>query len=941
MISPAKAAEPAETTASRHPAEPARAADEALAATHTRRGSAGSFQKVGRLGLSASVALAWAGVAAALAALAVAPRWPVRLVEELLWFGGAWRTLALPAALALAAAALAANAAEPGRTTRCLERAWARLRAWLPGSAAAVIFLLAIGYQTGLLSFHHALWALVLLALQVALFPHTPLIAALALLALATLAADARGERLAPRLHVLLAPPLQRLATRLRACWPPAAAAGAAALFAAALFPSAMQGWARADPPDANRYSFYSSFFNYAISDDRIVQLEGFTLGELGLMLAPGASGTIAFRLERPPESIVLLKANFYNRRFGPGSEHAPTFENAIELSTDQGSTYATVAANASFGEVLGTPPLDLTPFLGASRSYRLRFRATNTTSEAVTVLPALVVSVVADPLALPDGTFPVVAYGAVAAALAALALPAIPRRALSRSGIAAGAAAAGCIVALAAALAAKTFDAGMVSGVETLGPASGTERALIVSRAGTALVALASAAALWRSGERSRRALPVACLLAGIVALDARWTELMRLRTDFLLPDAQGYQAIAAAWPQKLAHYEAQHPSALLDQLYAAGFDGRASVPAVFYAGGNNGREPLWPATLRLVYNVFGNSAFHSRLTSLGFGVAVAVLTCWLGWRLLHPLIGTVGGLLLALNRPHIVNSVAGLREELLTVLFLVLIAALFAGRPRGRSPAWWRLALAGAAAAGVVLVRADMVVLAGIVVTAAALALRWPWRAWLSTVLVMGLLAGPMYIGYWFTHGDPFYPGTYGATVNRNLEFPERMGTPGFPTPEEYAANWAAGPKISPMAYFFGYHTPRQFLEYMGRGFWRIFRDVLFEQQPVLLWLFVAGFALLVAARRWVVPFAILAGLLPFYAFLAGVPNPWVFAGRYAHHVLPFAELAAATAICAMPIGLWRIIQRRPVARRLPSIVPFTPAWRHERGAARLPIR
>lgn len=941
MISPAKAAEPAEATASRHVAELARAADEAPAATHTRRGPAGPFQKVGRLGLSAPVALAWAGVGAALAALALAPRWPARLVEELLWFGGAWRTLALPAALVLAAAALAANTAEPGRATRHLERARARLRSWLPGSAAAVIFLLAAGYQAGLLSPHHALWTLVLLALQVALFPHTPLIAALTLLALAALVVDARGERLAVRLRALFAPPLQRLAARLRACWPPAAAAGAAALFAAALFPNAMQGWARADPPDANRYSFYSSFFNYAISDDRIVQFEGFTLGELGLMLAPGASGTIAFRLERPPESIVLLKANFYNRRFGPGSEHAPTFQNVIELSTDQGSTYSTVVANASFGEVLSTPPLDLTPFLGASRSYFLRFRATNTTSDAVTVLPALVVSVVADPLTLPDGTFPVVAYAAVAAALAALALLAIPSRAFSSSGSAAGAAAAGCIVALAAALAAKTFDAGMLAGDQLIGMDLAAQRALLIARVGTALVALASAAALWRSGERSRRAMPAACLLAGIVALDARWAELMRLRTDFLLPDARGYQAIAAEFPLKMVHYRSERASAMLDALYAAGFDGRASVPAVFYAGGNKGREPLWPATLRLVYNVLGNSAFHSRLTSLGFGVAVAVLTCWLGWRLLHPLIGTVGGLLLALNQPHIVNSVAGLREELLTVLFLVLVAALFAGVPRGRSPAWWRLALAGAAAAGVVLVRADMVVLAGIVVTSAALALRWPWRAWFGTVLVMGLLAGPMYIGYWFTHGDPFYPGTYGATVNRNLEFPERMGTPGFPMPEEYAADWAAGPRISPMTYFFGYHTPRQFLEYMGRGFWRIFRDVLFKQQPVLLWLFVAGFALLLAARRWVVPFAILAGLLPFYAFLAGVPNPWVFAGRYAHHVLPFAELAAATAICAVPIGLWRIIQRWPVERRLPNLIPFTPAWRHERGAARLPMR
>jgi hypothetical protein len=399
---------------------------------------------------------------------------------------------------------------------------------------------------------------------------------------------------------------------------------------------------------------------------------------------------------------------------------------------------------------------------------------------------------------------------------------------------------------------------------------------------------------------------LALACVLVAAVAVDARWQELMRVRYEFLLPDAGGYQAIAAEFPLKMARYRAERPTPLLDALYQSGFDGRASAAAVFYAGGNNGREPGWPASLRLVFNLLGVSPLHTRLTSIGLSVLAAALTCWLGWKMLHPLAGLTAGLLYALNYPQIVNSVAGLREELVSVLFLALVIALVAGARRGQRVPAWRWLGAGLAGAGLVLVRADMLALAGTLVSGAALALRWPWRTWLAALLVMGALAGPMYVGYAFTHRDPFYPGTYGATVNRNLEFPERMGTPGFPTAEEYAANWAAGPAISPAAYFFGYHTPLQFVEYTVRGFVRIFPTILFRGQPVVLWLFIAGVAALLVSRRWWLPCIVVASLVPFYAFMAGVPNPWVFAPRYAHHALPYAVLAAAYAVWVLPLSL-----------------------------------
>jgi hypothetical protein len=141
--------------------------------------------------------------------------------------------------------------------------------------------------------------------------------------------------------------------------------------------------------------------------------------------------------------------------------------------------------------------------------------------------------------------------------------------------------------------------------------------------------------------------------------------------------------------------------------------------------------------------------------------------------------------------------------------------------------------------------------------------------------------------------------------------------MGQPGFPSPEAYAANWAAGPTISPLTYFFGYHTPLQFVSYSVRGFGRIFSDILFKDQRAVLVLFAAGMALLLVTRRWLVPLGLLVALLPFYAFLAGVPNQWVFAPRYAHHALPLAALAVGYVFwiaCSLPLRLARRPELRP---------------------------
>jgi len=834
------------------------------------------------------------------------------------WLSRALRPVAVPAAAVALAWAAGANVRAPGTAWAACRRAGGRATHAVWRVAPLVIAVGSFVVGAGVLTASALVRGALLFTLQAALFPDTPLVLFLLTLLGATLLLDARGVRISDAAQALLRRVPRSSAGYLADLARCAAVAGGGMLLAAALVPPTMQGWGRAEAPDAQRYNFYSSFFNFAISADRIESREGFDLGKLGLTLRPGASGSIVFRLERTPESLVLLRANFFHRVFDERAAILSdvVYRNALEVSTDGGLTFERVLEDTTVGEVLGSSSLDLTPFLGGSRTYRLRFSAVNTTPLEVVVLPSLVVSVVTDPLAFPHAAFPVVPYAGAAAVFCYLLVVA---RGIGRGWAALAAltgAASVALASLAAGLVTSGFPPGSAVAAQLAESAEAAfaRGALAVARAGM-WSAAGVLACVWWMRRRDRvplhAPLAVACLAVGALALDVRWTHLIRARYEFVLPDAQGYRHIASEIPGKIASYFPSTPRPLLTELFEAGFDGRTSPLVVFYAGGNNGREPLWPWTLRFVFDLLGESAFQTRLSSLLFGAVVCALTCWIGWRLLHPLVGLVGGVLLAYSTPHAANSIAGLREEFVTTLLVLLIGVLFAGARRGAPLDWWRWSGAGLLGAGIVLVRADMLPMSAVLVTAAALAMRWPWRKWLAAGVLIGVLAGPMYVGYWFTHGDAFYPGTYGATVNRNLEFPERMGTPGFPSAEEYAGSWAAGPRISPMTYFFSYHTVPQFLEYMVRGLVRIFPTVLFDFEPLLLRAFLVGLGVLIVMRKWHVPFLLLATLLPFYAFMAGVPNPWVFPGRYAHHAYPYAELAAAAGLCAVPLAalsLWR---------------------------------
>ncbi|HXI16086.1 MAG TPA: hypothetical protein VNM48_06930, partial [Chloroflexota bacterium] len=252
-----------------------------------------------------------------LAATAVEPSWLGHLGQALLWAGGWWR-LGLPLVVLGALIALVAvNDARPGVAWRSILSSRYAITPRLPVCMALMVGVLSLTYGAGAIHMGSLVRSLALFVLQLGLYPHTPALLIALVGGGAVLWLDGSGARatdvLRPRVQHAWNQAHGRLTRGLATT-----AVGACALaVAAAILPDAMQGWGQADPPDARRYNFGATYFIYTAGpeDQRAQVLEGFDLGFRGLTLRPGRQGTLIYRLERPAESVVLVRPNFYNRR--------------------------------------------------------------------------------------------------------------------------------------------------------------------------------------------------------------------------------------------------------------------------------------------------------------------------------------------------------------------------------------------------------------------------------------------------------------------------------------------------------------------------------------------------------------------------------------------------------------------------------------------------
>lgn len=212
------------------------------------------------------------------------------------------------------------------------------------------------------------------------------------------------------------------------------------------------------------------------------------------------------------------------------------------------------------------------------------------------------------------------------------------------------------------------------------------------------------------------------------------------------------------------------------------------------------------------------GQGSAVVRLYTVLLSTALIVAVGMFFWRLSgHWWFGVLGAWAMAANGVLIKESVRGLRLESFTLLFLAALAAWLWGR------GWRGSFLLGVTIGMLALLRAP-----GLSITLPLLWSVWllnllrkrlgrslihpaQWRfsrLLLASVIGVGLFVPHLY-GLHNVHGDPSWPSYGYARWLANVEFPERLGTPGFTTKEEFAETPYAGPKITYWQYMFGLHT------------------------------------------------------------------------------------------------------------------------------------
>ena len=293
------------------------------------------------------------------------------------------------------------------------------------------------------------------------------------------------------------------------------------------------------------------------------------------------------------------------------------------------------------------------------------------------------------------------------------------------------------------------------------------------------------------------------AILVAVVVGWGQRWELLGIARGLPLDPDVTAYQEYA----RSLAWFDSNHG---------------------FYSGSFGEREPLHVAALHLWFGLFGDADPAPRLMTLVLSVLLVAMTGAFVWSVGNWFLGAAAAWIMAISPAWVAESVRGLRLEEMTLLTLVVLMIWLRGRG-------WSGALMLGAATG-----------AAALLFSPALSVFLPlfWGAWLlnqwlrkrgrpmaapshwqwARLLFASVIAVALYVphlhGLYKVHGDPSWPSRSYARWNANFEFPERLGTAGFPTKEEFDRSPYDGPPITYAEYMFDLHSIPRLLAGQVKG-------------------------------------------------------------------------------------------------------------------------
>jgi len=182
---------------------------------------------------------------------------------------------------------------------------------------------------------------------------------------------------------------------------------------------------------------------------------------------------------------------------------------------------------------------------------------------------------------------------------------------------------------------------------------------------------------------------------------------------------------------------------------------------------------------------------------------------------------VGLIAAFVLSVHPFLIQLSARGLREEWFSVLLLLFVHY---GYVKSSLAPWLRVAVSGLLAGCILLTRSECLPMIVI------LLLLYPLlagRRWNYATAIIALLLGvslwlPHQYSMYREHGDFFYTANQYARFYTNREF---AGKPGFPTREEVRVKGMYyGPKITPLSFYCGLHSPWQLASGSLLGFAKI---------------------------------------------------------------------------------------------------------------------
>ena len=239
------------------------------------------------------------------------------------------------------------------------------------------------------------------------------------------------------------------------------------------------------------------------------------------------------------------------------------------------------------------------------------------------------------------------------------------------------------------------------------------------------------------------------------------------------------------------------------------------------FYSGSFAEREPVHVAAINLWSRLWGDTSSAIRWYSVVQSNLLIIVTGIFVWAVSGKwAFGTVTAWIMALSSAWSEESVRGLRVESETILFILVLAVWLWTR------GWLGAVLLGMATGLLALLRAPMLsVVLPVVWLCWLINVWWKWKGsvgihphhWTCRQLglascLAAMIFSPHLYGLYKVHGDSSWPSYGYARWNANFEFPDRIGTQGFPSAEEFAKDPYAGPPVTYGDYLFGLHSISQ---------------------------------------------------------------------------------------------------------------------------------